>query len=227
MKFTKYILAAVAVCSIAITASAAQFGLDPYMGFRAVVASTTPTIVNVTNVATPVSTGPVDKLNWIGDAKFDVFVLTNSAPNTLKLTLQQSTDSTNWTSVTNISVATLTSVAWTNPAPYYNGTYYFTTGATTNGVNPANCPIVTDNYLYPFSITTPQAFFTGYAAPYTYENQFTNSTVTLNVSGWTEFAIHAQDSARYLQLIYTAAGTGATNITTSTLITVPTSNIQP
>ena len=217
MKFTMKIFTGIGIAFLTVAASAAQFGIDPYMGFRAVLPSTTPVAISVANASGGVTNGPVDTINWIGDAKLDVFAYTNAAVNTVSLTIQGSTDTTNWTAITNISLATAGSLKITNTAVLSGSTYYFGTNL-----------VVTDNFLYPFAVTTPQAFSAGYSTPYPYENQFTNSSpISLNANGWTEIGLHTSALPRYLQLVYFAGGAGATNVTASSIWTVPTFNPQP
>jgi hypothetical protein len=218
MKFiTNKILLALAVLAAAVSATAGQYGIDAYAGMRTVLPSTTPTVLAASNGAGGKTNGPIDKFNWVGDAKIDFFSWTNAQVNTVVATVQGSSDSTNWVALTNFSLATASTLNITNTAIVQNGTWYFGTNA-----------IVTDNYLYPFAITTPQAFIAGWAAPYPLENQFTNSgTFTLTGNGMTEVGFRTIDQPRYLQIIWTASGAGTTNVTCFSAITTPVSNIQP
>ena len=217
MKLTLKPLSICAATMLAVQAFAGQFGIDPYAGFRTVVTATTPVTIGAANGA-GVTNGPIDTFNWIGDAKIDVFAYTNAQVNTVTITLQQSTDTTNWSNITNVSVASAASLKVTNTIVLSGSTYIL---GNTNFV-------VTDNLLYPFTITTPTAFSAGYATPYGSENPFTNSTpVTLNPNGWSEIGLHTGTLMRYVQAIFTAGGAGTTNVTASAVITVPVYNTQP
>lgn len=218
MKLSNKILALGAVAMLAVQAvHSAQYGLDPYMGFRAVLPSATPVAIVAGSGAGGITNGPVDTVNWIGDAKFDVFAYTNAQVNTVTLAVNTSSDTTNWSAVASASLATQGTLKITNTMVLSGGNYYFGTNF-----------IVTDTYLYPFVITTPTAFSAGYATPSPLENPFTNtSPFTLNGNGWTEIAVRTPNLSRYLQFVYTASGSGTTNVTASAIITVPTFNPQP
>lgn len=237
MKFNKFLielikqpilLLTVLLC-LTFSLIAGQYGIDAYAGFRTLTASSKVTTVN--GGAAAYTNGPIDKLMWIGDGKLDIFASTNAAVNSLTLQVLQSSDTTNWTQVTNLSLAVAAQVNITNLSVISGGQYFL---GNTNF-------IVTNNVLYPFSINTLtgtagpaggasgiNAFAQGWATPNTVESPFTNGTITLNPNGWTEVGFHAIDMNRYVEFVLTGGGTGATNITTvGPIITVPVQNIQP
>ena len=228
MKFTKIILSAIAVFTLAAApAIAGQYGIDAYAGARTVLPSLTPVTISV--AAAPDKTnGPIDKLNWIGDASVMAFAWTNAAVNGVTLAINTSTDSTNWTPMANASIATAATVNITNSSFAYNGSYYFGTfaGLSTNGNNinwgTTNCPVATDYLLYPFVVTTPTAAISLQATPYPAENPFTNtSPFTLSGNGGYEIGFHCIDQPRYLQFVWHASGAGATNVTAFSFIKTP------
>lgn len=227
MNFIKSLVAGVALVAAAVSAGAGQYGIDAFQGYRTVLSAQKPTLVN--GAAAIYTNGPIDKLNWIGDGKLDVFCNTNAAVNWLNVQIYGSSDTTNWVQVTNLAVATPAAQTITNLSVVSSGLYFL---GNTNFV-------ITNNVLYPFSINTASgvtgpsgganginAFAQGFATPYTQENAFTNSSFTFsNAVG--EIGFHCIDMPRYLDVVFTAGGGGATNINAQGIFTVPVSNIQP
>ena len=201
MKFNKYIISAVAAAAacIAITASAQVNGT--FREFSpAVIATPGPLAAAAPILAT---NGPVDILGYYGTGEIDIVSSTN-AGGALTVTVETSPDSTNWTGLSNFGlVNSTTAVAYTN---LYYGTNL----------------IVTDNYLYPFTITTPTAATAGYSTPYLAELPFTNTgAITITAKGTYRVIINnIQDANRYFYIVYTPSGT-ATNITVGANLTFP------
>ena len=193
MKFNKYIISAVAAAAacIAITASAQVNGT--FREFSpAVIATPGPLAAAAPILAT---NGPVDILGYYGTGEIDIISSTN-AGGALTVTVETSPDSTNWTGLSNFGLVNSTT------AGAYTNLYY--------GTN----LIVTDNYLYPFTITTPTAATAGYAAPYPnyLPIGLTNAAgaITITKAGIYRVGLNLTDSPRYLHLIWSATG-AATN----------------
>jgi len=220
MKFTNKILTAIAACALsAQTLMAGSLGFDAYAGFRTVLPTNAPILLTaaIAGASGSLTNPAVDTFNWIGDGKVDVYAYSNSLANVLTLAINGSTDCTNWTAITNLSLASAATLKVTNSYLLSAGSYYYNTNF-----------YVTDNYLYPFTITTPNAFVAGFNTTYSNENPFTNgSPITLNGNGLTELGFHTFNIPRYLQFIYSATGTGVTNATAFSTVTVPVTNVQP
>ncbi len=194
MKFNKIILGLAAVIGFAIDPCAqAQVNGVFREFYQAVIATPGPLAAAAPILAT---NGPVDILGYYGTGEIDIVSSTNGG-GALTVTVETSPDSTNWTGLANFGlVNSTTAVSYTN-------LYYGSTNL-----------VVTDNYLYPFSITTPTAATAGYAIPY--QNYLpvglTNAAgaITITKAGFYRVGLNLTDSPRYLHLIWSATG-AATN----------------
>ena len=141
-----------------------------------------------------VSNAPVDLRGYEGIATVTIFSGTNAAGGTCTLTLQTSTDKTNWTSLSNYALYSAANVIYTN-------TYYGTNDLT-----------ATNTFFLPGTITKPPAATAGWATPYLSPALFTNSgTINVATNGIQVIAYNVQDAPRYLQALWTTGGT-TTNI---------------
>ena len=155
-----------------------------------------------TNTSQPIDIGHG---KFIGSAFIDVYFMTNWGTNTGVVSWQQSADTTNWTYVPNVSVATNISSVLTNMN--YAGT---------NGVSAA---LLATNYeLNPFINTSPNAASAGFATPFPNPQPFTNtvSNLTLLYTGPTNSTVgyynrygveNVNDLLEYTRVIVTYSGT--------------------
>lgn len=196
MKFNKIILTALAVVSLALSAFS-QNDRDIFNTVRGVQIAVPATLAANATVTT---NGPIDILGYGGRG----VVIANTASNqsgTLTLTLQTSSDTTNWSNLANFAlINSTTSVSYTNLL--YGGTNL----------------VVTDKYLLPFTPTYPNASTAGYATPYPLPNLFTNTAaVSVSASGTYVIGVNLTDCPRYLQAVWTAGNTNATSVVSAQL----------
>ena len=198
MKFNKWILGLAAV-GLAYTASAQ---VDAFNIVR---------VENLINPASAIFGGAnsvtnysSDQTGYYGRGIILVNVNTNisGGGGASTIAVQVSNDQTNWVNLNNYALITApTAITCTNT--YFGGTNL----------------IATNNFLLPFTITTPTAYSFGSQTPWPAPNTFTNtaSTVAIPVSGNYVIGINLTDNPRYLQTIVTTAST-KTNVVTATLL---------
>ncbi len=177
----------------------AQLGFDTYPTVKLLPFGTPQIIVNAT---VPITNGPVDIVGFFGRSDILATVTTNGG-GTVTLTVQSSPDTTNWTSVANFAfVNSLTQLIITNT--FYGSTNLY----------------VTNQYLYPYTPTTPNAATAGFFTPYPVYNPFTNAAgaVTVTANGTYIFGINLTDSARYLHVIWTTTAQATNNTSVSAII---------
>lgn len=196
----KKILSSLLILAAMASGAYAQNGFDPYGGMRTVVLAPSQNLLNSAAGAT--TNTAVDLRVFTGIAKIDFFAQTNSA-GTLTVTLQGSTDSTNWSTFANYALSTATAVNWTN-------TYY---AAGTNNL------VFTNTFLLPGTITTPTASTAGFASSYLFQAPFTNSgAITLPGNTPVSIGVKIDDQLRYLRAIWTPGGT-STNVSVGAILT--------
>ena len=198
MKFNKWILG-LTVCAATFAASAQEDAFN---------------LVRVENLINPASaifggaqsvTNYVsDQTGWFGRGFILVNVNTNIAGGggATTFSVQVSYDQTNWVNLNNYALITApTAISYTN-------TYFGGTNLT-----------ATDNFLLPFTITTPTASIFGSQAPYPAPVLFTNTaaTVAIPTSGNYIIGFSLRDNPRYLQTIVTTVSS-KTNVVTATLL---------
>lgn len=198
MKFLKLNLMLLAVASFVCQASAQ---IDIFDSTRTLVLDAQRSITNASSSL--VTNTIADTHGFIGTAKIDFLVLTNSAGGTLSVAIQGSADLTNWTSLTSVAYGINATVVYTN-------TFY---GNITN-------TIATNSYILPGTLTTPTAFSSGFASTYLLPAPFTNTASALNLTpnGAYQVGYSVEDAPRYLRLVYNTGGT-VTNITVSAIFT--------
>jgi hypothetical protein len=178
----------------------AQLGFDTYSTVRALPIGTPQFLFNATG---PVTNGPVDIIGFYGRSDLLVTCGTNGG-GTLTLTVQSSSDSTNWTSIANFALINSTT------AQAFTNTYYGSTNL-----------IVTNNYVLPYTVTTPTAASAGFFTPYPAYIPFTNAAgaITVTAAGTYIVGINLTDNPRYLHVIWTPTGAATNNtFVTATLL---------
>ena len=194
-------LVAIALSALFLATTAkAQLGFDTYSTVRLLPIGTPQLLINATG---PVTNGPVDIVGFYGRSDILLTCGTNGG-GTMTFTVQSSPDNTNWTSVANFAlVNSLTQQIITNT--FYGSTNLY----------------VTNQYLNPYTLTTPNAATAGFFTQYPVYNPFTNAAgaVTVTASGSYIVGINLTDSQRYLHVIWTPTG-AATNdsFVTATII---------
>ena len=199
MKLNKWIIGLTAAIGLAGTAGAQ---VDAFNLVR---------VENLINPASAIFGGANSVTNYVSDNTgfygrgiILVNVNTNIAGGggATTIAVQVSNDQTNWANLSNYAIITApTAITYTN-------TYFGGTNLT-----------ATDNFLLPFTITTPTAYSFGSQTPWPAPNVFTNtaSTVALNISGNYVIGVNLTDNPRYLQTIITTA-TSKTNVVTAALL---------
>jgi len=199
MKFIKKLsVLATAMAAMATVTVQAQT-LDAFNQLRPLVITGNSTIaVN----ALFTTNGPFDMIGYVGRGVLLANAYTN-AGGTIGFQVYTSPDTTNWTSISNYAVINAnTSVIYTNLGVLSAGQIWSSTNFS-----------VTDNYLLPYTATTPYAPLAGYNTPYAAPNQFTNAAGNVNVpsnSQWVEWSVNWTDQQRYMRFVWAATG-GATN----------------
>lgn len=191
-KFT-LILAAMAFCF----AASAQIGsFDSYGGPQVTVvlgnSTALTSAVSVTNSA-------VDITPFSGIAKIDVGGVVGSSA-TLALKVETSPDTTNWTQVATLAIATANSVLITNH--YYGGTNLY----------------ATDTINMPGAITSASSS-AGYVGSYVQPGGFTNSSVTISSSGVKTLGVNIGSQSQYIRTIWTAGGTASNGVSGTATLT--------
>ena len=201
-KLNKLILGLVVVLTLSASTAMASLGFDTYAAVRTVVLAPANVITN--NIKT-FTNGPIDLLRYIGTAKIDFMTGTNSQ-GFITGTLYGSNDTTNWVTLPNYSLATLTADCTTNYQVLYNPT---------NGLAITNYTLVPGTYTVPSSVALG-----GYATPYTVPAPFTNTgAFTLSSTNYAvQIGIRGEDAPRYLMFQGITGGT-ATNVNFSALLT--------
>lgn len=199
MKFNKWILGLAAAVGLTYTASAQ---VDAFNIVR---------VENLINPASAIFSGANSVTNYVSDntgfyGKGIILVNVNTniagGGGATTIAVQVSNDQTNWSNLSNYALITApTAIIYTN-------TYFGSTNLT-----------ATDNFLLPFTITTPTAYTFGSQNPWPSPNMFTNtaSTIALNISGNYVIGINLTDNPRYLQTIVTTVS-AKTNVVTATLL---------
>lgn len=202
-------LAAMAALALVSSVAVAQEGVDVWNSSRALQIFA-PQAVPLNNISgTPLTNSPVDLAGYIGRATILITTFTNGAGATLgswTVLPQGSADSTNWVSIANYAyVNGATALTYTNM-------YY---GVGTNGTYSL---IATNNFLLPFTPTTPVAWnqigqVGGFNTPYPNWGAygFTNAagTVALPASGEAIIGYDlgsAGTAPRYFHLVITPSG---------------------
>ena len=146
----------------------------------------------------------VDVKSFDGIAKIDFITVTNVANTTATFTVQGSMDQTNITTVGSASIASPTTVVYTNI--FYGATNF----------------LATNVWQLPGAIVNPTAATAGFSTAYlnALANPFTNSlsAASLNYNGVTTVGLSIGDSPRYLRVIITPGG-AATNFTVGAVLT--------
>ena len=152
-----------------------------------------------TNGVTASTNGPFDMIGYVNRGILLVSMKTNQGSGgSATLQLQTSTDTTNWAAVTNYAVVSAnTSVTYTNLGVLSAGQIWSSTNFS-----------VTDNYLVPFTTTTPYAPIAGFSPPYYAPSLFTNQAAAIGLPGnqWIELSVNWSDQQRYARVIYTYTG---------------------
>lgn len=190
--FKNLSLVILAVASLTLPASA-QKGFDLFSVPRALVLTAPTNIACIAGAGGSVTNGPVDLLEFDGTAVIDIVTATNTVTTggTLTATLYSSTDRTNTALLGSLAfINSMTSIIRSNS--------YYTTQIK-----------VTNNYLLPGTVTTPTAGTAGFATRYlNYASvPFTNSgALTVTPPGIFKVGFNADDSPRYLYIVWTPAG---------------------
>ena len=195
MKFSKYILSALAVLGMVASVTAQ----DTFSATRtAVIAPNT-----VIATAASVTNGPFDRALFIGTGKIDILANIGSGDG-LTATIYGSPDQTNLTAISNFAlVSGATTISSTN---YYYGT---------NGLTAKN------SILLPGTSTTPTAATAGFSTAYINPLPFTNTgAITLTTITNVSVGIRLIDQPRYLYIITTMTGTNPSSY--SAVLTAPT-----
>ena len=200
----------------------AAVALAALVGFQAVGQTTGPGFDNYTSVATHVLvnsngtsvnfaptnvttlvggqgvTGITNVPIWlpglVGLAKTD-FMVVNTNATTGAITAQTSSDLTNWTSFTNMSIIT-------NGVPTgFGHTNTFYSQSSTGAL------VVINAVLFPFNLYTP-AGSQGWVSPTKGPaGPFTNATITVTNSAYTEVGFYPETTGPYIRFIWTPAYT--------------------
>jgi len=194
MKFSKLTVGIVATVVMLAGTVSGQIA-DFYRVPREVILAA-PATLSTVGTAT-VTNGAIDTAMFSGIARIQIFALTNAAGVAQTALLEQSDDSTNWSTFPNYALATTTSLSFTNSQ----------LGGGTN-------TIITQSFLFPGSIVTPTANTSGWATPYINYGQFTNTGALTISKGYYNIAYNVDSVKRYTHIIWTcAAASTATNIT--------------
>lgn len=198
MKNKNLLLAAVLALGLALPlCSRAQFNV--YQETRAIALAGPAVIVGGGNNF--VTNNWVDTHGYEGIAKIDLFGITNAA-GAVSVLLEASDDQTNAIALANYSIASASSIVYSN-------LYY------------PNVIKATNNFLLPGSIVSPTAATAGFAIPYftVASNPFTNSgSITLGSTNIVEIGYNISDAKRYVRAIWNPSGS-ATNFTYGALLT--------
>ena len=155
--------------------------------------------------ASIITTNIIDIHGFDGIAKIDLFVVSNTAFGGNGMNQQgfctnvffTGSDRTNWTLITTIGTNTPATIVYTNQM----------FGSTNL--------LATNVFLLPGLLTTVTPGSAGFASPFgsgqiLLQNPFTNTaSFNTSISGVYEFGFNIQDTARYLQMVTTVAGTNA------------------
>jgi hypothetical protein len=198
MKFIKALLAIAIIGATAAHSFAQGFGSDSFSGERTIILSQGALAIGASSNGLP---AVADLTGIIGVAKIDVFSGCDNASGTQTVTVQNSADNTNWTTLSSCVLATNIAISRTN-------FYYSSTGIA-----------ITDTNFLTGVVTTPTASSAGFATTYIPAAAFTNTaTWVANGPGWREVGFVAQDANRYLRVVVVPGGTG-TNQTYGAVIT--------
>lgn len=199
MKFTQKLAslvtgAAITVC--AVIGVKAQT-LDAFNQLRALPVAN---IIIPTNGVAASTNGPFDMIGYVNRGILAGILSTNGGAGAASVTLQlqTSTDTTNWSAVSNYALITQsTAVIYTNLGVLSAGQIWSSTNFS-----------FTDNYLLPYTLATPYAPIAGFAPPYSAPNVFTNQSATVNIPGnqWFELSANWTDQQRYMRAIWTYSG---------------------
>ena len=138
-----------------------------------------------------------------GAGKIDVALGTNAGGGTYTVTVQQSSDTTNWTTVSNAALVT-------------SDTAFISTNIAYQG------QLLSTNFVpWPFGgVTTPTAATATFATPYAPALPYTNSaTFALTSNGVYQIGFSVPDAGPYLRTTVVGSGT-ATNAVISATLTV-------
>lgn len=137
-----------------------------------------------------VTSSQIDTRGFQGIAKLTLFACTNS-DGTVTATVKTSPDTNTWTALQNYSLATATSLHYTN-------------SALANSTNEA----ATDTFLLHGTLTTPSPNTGTYVLPAPRTN---SGAVSLVGKQFYEISFDVSDQNRYLQVVWTTGGT-VTNV---------------
>lgn len=197
MKLFKKILAslifAAAIAGFTEKAEAQGRGFDLFGATRGIV------LVAPTQTAS-VSGGSTNQPIFIryygGIGTIDLNAYTNAGTNVVTVTPQTSVDNTNWSTLTNYAVATLTNIVNTN--------LYYAPGTNASLTN----LLTTNSTLLPGVLTAINPATAGYAggsyvnpAPYTNGGAYTMTAQSATI------AFQTADAGTYLRLLFTTVGT--------------------
>ena len=150
--------------------------------------------------ATSWSNAPADIRIFDGMVSLTSFSQTNGA-GTLTATPCMSKDLTNWVAISNLVLATSSTI-------YYTNVWYGQT----------NQVWTTNTWLLPGSFVTPAAYTAGWDTTYLSPNVTTTSGAqTVPSSGVLYLGFNAGDCYRYFNVLYTQTGATSTNTVASTL----------
>lgn len=193
MKKTFSFLIVLALLAVAaVSASAQSFDL---FGSTRTLQLGTPFKMTTSGQATALATNTVDIRSFDGIGILNLVVVSNSADvattPALIATIEDSADTTNYTALTTIAVATSTSIAITNSS----------LGVGTNIA-------VTDTFLLPGTFTTPTASSAGFATRYLSPAAFTSLGTQTNGSSSAvyQYGLNLNDVRRYLRIRYSFTG---------------------
>ncbi len=196
MKNLKLSLLILAVASFSLAANA-QRTVDLFGGPRAIVLAAPQNFTNVgtATLTSTVTNAIIDIHGFDGVGVIDIMSVSNSTSATagvaasLTVTLQTSDDATNWSNFTTLALANSTTLKYTNG--FYGGTNLS----------------ASDVYLLPGTNTTPTAATAGWATSYLIPANFTaGGALTVSAGGTWSYGIVLQDSKRYLQTVWSVAG---------------------
>jgi hypothetical protein len=140
------------------------------------------------------SNSVIDIHGFEGVAKIDFICTTNNTTNAVTVQIMTSPDRTNWSALSSYALAVSNSIITTN-------NYYGTA-----------TPLATNVYLFAGTVTTPSAASSGFVTTYLNPAPFTNSgSITIN-TGAAEIGFVPTDAQRYLQAVWTFAGTSTNSV---------------
>lgn len=199
MKFIKQILIAglLAFASFAAQAQYDYFAQPRFLMFPQA----------TTQNAGATSNNVIDLSGYDGPSALLLTTITNGACSAAIVTLQGSSDRTNWSNLS-YGLMSSNSVVRTNNNVLYQGVYYFTPQLATNVL------------LYAGVKTTPNAAYAGFTTPYLNNSTalFTNTGAITLSNAVIGIGFNASDVPRYLNLVYSFTG-ASTNTTSGVLVT--------